>query len=42
MCDEAFYEEAERRLEPVRRQPLWQAWRWVNRAGRALERTLKR
>jgi hypothetical protein len=40
MCDDAFYEEAERRLERLRRRPLTALWRLANRGGRFLERRL--
>jgi hypothetical protein len=42
MSDEAFYEEADRRLGDVRRRPITQLWRQANRAGRFLERNLRK
>ena len=42
MCDEAFYEEADRRLEAVRRRPGVQLWRLANRVGRRLERQFRK
>lgn len=42
LCDEAFFEEADRRLEAVRHQPTQQLWRLANRAGRFMERHLRK
>lgn len=41
LCDEAFYEEADRRLESQRHQPGNELWRFLNRTGRFLERKLR-
>jgi MoaA/NifB/PqqE/SkfB family radical SAM enzyme len=40
LADEAFFEEADRRLARVRRRPDVAAWRLANHAGRFLERRL--
>lgn len=42
MCDEAFYEEAERRLERLRRRLGTRLWSLAERAGRVFERTILR
>ncbi|HOR29692.1 MAG TPA: radical SAM/SPASM domain-containing protein [Candidatus Sumerlaeota bacterium] len=38
LSDDAFYEEAERRLQAVRRRPAVRLWRGANQFGQALER----